>query len=288
MEKKGVVFNIQKYSVNDGSGVRTVVFLKGCPLSCAWCSNPESQRMERQLLHTPEKCIGCGKCSDVCPNGFKACSACGACADVCYAGAREISGTEMTVSEVLAEVEKDRVFYKNSGGGVTLSGGEALMQWEFAAALAEGLKKKHLNVAIETTGFAPYEKARAVLKHCDTVLYDLKHMDDGQHRKFTGVSNKLILENARRFAADGTNLIYRVPLLGGINDDAQNIRAVIDFALETGVPEVHLLPYHELGIAKYTKIGREYDCGAHTPTDADVERIKNSMAEHGLRVKVGG
>lgn len=289
MKDKGVVFNIQKYSVNDGSGVRTVVFLKGCPLACAWCSNPESQRMESQLLFTPDKCIQCGNCAKVCPNDPEDCTACGKCAEVCYAEAKELSGKEMTVGEVLAEVEKDRIFYKNSGGGVTLSGGEALMQWEFAAALAEALKTKlFLNVAIETTGFQQYDKAYAVLKNCDTVLYDLKHMDDERHKKFTGVSNKLILENARRLADAGVHLIYRIPLLGGINDDGENIDAVIKFALETGVKEVHLLPYHEFGRAKYAKIGKEYDCDAHTPDDAEVEAIKNKMTEKGLNVRIGG
>ncbi|MEA4853708.1 MAG: glycyl-radical enzyme activating protein [Christensenella sp.] len=292
MKEKGVIFNIQKYSVNDGGGIRTIIFLKGCPLRCVWCSNPESQIIAPQVLFTATKCIGCGKCAVVCPNNALnnpvVCTGCGKCVDVCYAGAREIYGKEMTVQQVLAEIEKDRVFYRNSGGGVTLSGGEALMQWEFASALASAVKKRYLNLAIETTGYAPFERAYEVLKFCDTILYDLKHMDSAIHQKYTGVSNALILDNARKLSELGKKVIYRIPLIGGINNDEINIRSVIDFAKETHVSTIHLLPYHEFGRAKYEKIGKRYACEAYTPSDEQVQNIKEMMQKERLNVKIGG
>ena len=292
MAEKGIIFNIQKYSVNDGEGVRTIVFFKGCPLRCQWCSNPESQKMACQVLATAGKCVGCGKCFAVCTAGGVTdpakCTCCGKCVDVCNAAAREVSGREMSVQEIIDEIEKDRMFYKNSGGGVTLSGGEALMQWRFAASLAEAVKKRFLNLAIETTGYAPFEQAYAVIRFCDTVLYDLKHMDSARHKFYTGVPNKLVLENARRLAALHANIIYRIPLIGGVNDDEANIDAVIDFAKQTNVMDIDLLPYHEFGVAKYQKLGMEYCCNAYTPRDEDIEKIKKKMEAEGINVKIGG
>lgn len=292
MAEKGIIFNIQKYSVNDGDGLRTIVFLKGCPLRCVWCSNPESQKLSCQVLATAAKCVQCGKCLAVCKTGGVSdpskCTCCGKCVEVCDAAAREVSGREMSVQEVVDEIEKDRAFYERSGGGVTLSGGEALMQWRFAAQLAEAIKKRYLNLAIETTGYALFEEAYPVLRFCDTILYDLKHMDSRQHKRYTGVSNELILENARKLAALNKHIIYRIPLIGGVNDDTENIDAVIDFAKQTNISEIDILPYHEFGVAKYQKLGLKYSCDAYTPKEEDVAKIRKKMEAEGISVRIGG
>lgn len=292
MAEKGMVFNIQKYSMNDGEGLRTIVFLKGCPLRCSWCSNPESQRRSRQVLATATKCIQCGKCLAVCETGGIAdpskCLCCEKCTEACDAAAREVSGREMTVQEVLDEIEKDRAFYERSGGGVTLSGGEVLMQWRFATELAKAIKKRFLNLAIETTGYAPFEEAYSVIQFCDTVLYDLKHMDSKLHKQYTGVPNELILENARKLAGLNKHIIYRIPLIGGVNDDEKNIDIIIDFAKQTKVNEIDILPYHEFGVAKYQKLGLNYSCDAYTPKDEDVEKIRKKIEAEEINVRIGG
>jgi pyruvate formate lyase activating enzyme len=194
----------------------------------------------------------------------------------------------MTVSEVLEEVEKDRMFYDSSGGGVTLSGGEVLAQWRFALELLRELGRRDLHTAVETSGCGPWEHVGPVAEACDLVLYDLKHMDDAEHRRHTGVSNTLILENARRLAQTNVRLVFRIPLIGGINTDRENIEASAAFALETGVREVHLLPFHRLGESKYARLHREYQCEGYTPEDRTIEGIRKQLESHGLRVKVGG
>lgn len=292
----GVVFNIQRYSLHDGPGIRTVVFLKGCPLHCAWCCNPESIDGEPHLTFNPDKCLGDGRCVQACPTGARTgegldpsrCTLCGRCADACPSEALEILGRTMSIPEILEEVEKDRTFYESSGGGVTLSGGEVLAQWRFGVKLLLELRDRHLHTAVETTGYGPWERVRAVAEACDLVLYDLKHMDEEEHRRHTGVSNRLILENARRLAGLGCGLIIRIPLIGGINTDDKNIRETASFAAELGVDEIHLLPYHRLGESKYRKLGREYDCEAYTPDERTVQELQRLLETRGFEVKIGG
>lgn len=293
--EKGIVFNIQRYSLHDGPGIRTIVFLKGCPLGCLWCSNPESQKLTRQIVFKPESCVGCGCCFNVCPTGarndknFTGCKHCGKCISICPTGALEIIGTEMSVQDVLDEVEKDRAFYNNSKGGVTLSGGEPLVQHEFAAALVEAIKKMNLHVAIETTGFAPWEHAKKVLSGADLILYDLKQMDSEKHKIYTGVLNELILENARRIAkTKSENMIFRVPFIGSVNSDRENITAVARFASELGVKEVHLLPYHRYGEGKYKKLGLEYTFEAYTPDSPVIDEALNLLRSYEIDAKNGG
>ncbi len=295
-ELRGRVFNIQRYSLHDGPGIRTVVFLKGCPLHCAWCCNPESIEGKPHITFNPDKCIGDGRCIEVCPTGARdakgyhveICNFCGKCVEVCPTGALELLGRDMSIGEIIEEVEKDRLFYESSGGGVTLSGGEVLAQREFTLQLLKKLRSRMLHTAIETSGFAPWEHVEEIASGCDLVLYDLKHMDSDAHRKYTGVPNERILENAKHLAKIKRELIFRVPLVGGVNTDMRNIRAFAQFVVQTGVEEVHLLPYHRLGESKYVKLGREYDCAGFTPEKEAVDEIRAVFESHNLRVMIGG
>ena len=208
--------------------------------------------------------------------------------EVCPTGALELLGREMSVGEIVEEVEKDRLFYESSGGGATLSGGEVLAQRKFAVQLLKEFRTRLLHTAIETTGFAPWKHVKEIAGQCDLVLYDLKHMDTDVHRKFTGVPNELILENAMHLAKVKKELIFRVPLIGGVNTDMKNIMSLAQFVVETGVKEVHLLPYHRLGESKYARLGREYNCDGFTPEKEEVDEIKAALKSHGLEVMVGG
>ena len=295
-ELEGTVFNIQRYSLNDGPGIRTVIFFKGCHLRCPWCCNPESIDPAHHLSFSRQKCIGCGRCVEVCPTGARTaddveretCTLCGTCVEACPSGALELIGRRMSVSQVLLEVEKDRQFYETSGGGVTLSGGEVLLQRQFAAALLRALKGRYLHTAVETTGHAKWEHFEELVDACDLVLLDLKHMDPETHRKYTGVSNERILENALRLAKKGRPMVFRVPLIGGVNADRGNIEATARFALKAGVREVHLLPYHRFGESKYAKLGKEYSFTALTPAGEEVRELKGILESHGISVKIGG
>jgi pyruvate formate lyase activating enzyme len=293
---KGRVFNIQRYSLHDGPGIRTVVFLKGCPLSCVWCCNPESIEPSPHITFNRDKCLGDGRCIEVCPTGARnsegyhpeRCNFCGRCVDICPTGALELIGREMTVTELLREVEKDRLFYESSGGGVTLSGGEVLAQKRFAVGFLTELKRHMLHTAIETTGFAPWESLLEVARACDLVLYDLKHMDPELHRSYTGVTNERILENAEKLAKIKNELIFRVPLIEGVNIEESNIRSLAEFIVRTRVMDVHLLPYHRLGESKYSKLGRAYACEGATPDQEAVNSVRRILESYGLVVQVGG
>ncbi|MDL2252470.1 glycyl-radical enzyme activating protein [Ruminococcaceae bacterium OttesenSCG-928-I18] len=292
----GLVFDIQRYSVNDGHGIRTNIFLQGCPLRCLWCANPESQPLGPVLMVTASKCIGCGGCAKVCssgaqqkrPVGRALCTACRRCEKFCPTGALRFSSREMSAEEVLAEAEKDRPFYEESGGGITLSGGEPLAQWEFAAEVLAGAQQRGIHTAIETTGLAPFAHLQPVLAHTDLVLYDIKHMDSEKHRQFTGVPNERILENARRLPETGAEFILRVPLIVGVNCDEENLRQTAAFAAEIGAKELHLLPYHRMGEPKYEKIGLSYAFDGATPDGDALRRAGEIMEEKGIRVHIGG
>ena len=294
---KGNVFNIQKYSVNDGDGIRTLVFFQGCPLKCQWCSNPESLAVKPPVLFTGNKCIACMMCLEKCSTGAlnnigsidrKKCTACGNCAAECPSEALELKCRQYTIKELLDEIEKDRMFYFVSGGGVTFSGGEPYVQWEFLKELSDALKKKGLHLAVETTGYAKWENIEYSSSNIDLFLYDIKSINDEIHKKYTGVSNKLIIENLKKLGELGKRIIVRVPLLGGINDDKENIRKTVELAKEVGAEAVHLLPYHELGSVKYGKIDREYMCDAETPSDEWIEELKSFVEEMGIPCLVRG
>ncbi|MDL2236947.1 glycyl-radical enzyme activating protein [Christensenellaceae bacterium OttesenSCG-928-K19] len=294
--EKGKIFDIQRYSTHDGPGIRTVVFLKGCPLRCAWCSNPESQKPGMTIMFQPSRCIGCKKCEQACPNGIKlgeqgvaeGCTLCGDCARACPSGALEIKGEEKTIAEIMDEVDRDASFYNSSGGGVTISGGEPLMQADFAVALADEVKRSGYHLAIETTGFAPWENARQVFEKIDLILYDVKHMDDAMHKEYTGVSNSLILENLEKAAKEGFHIIVRVPLIKGFNATDENMGALADKMKELGLREIDLLPYHTFGESKYKQMRREYTFKGEKPPQEDLDRFVAMFKEKGITASIGG
>lgn len=298
--KKGLIFNIQRFSVHDGPGIRTTVFMKGCPLSCYWCANPESQDFGPQLMTRNIKCTGCGACAPLCPQGaihmhatggrkidWDQCRQCLQCVDACIFGALQRCGEEMTVQTVLDEVLSDRLFYKNSGGGVTVSGGEPLLQSDFVAELLRCCKQEGLHTAIDTTGYVAWQHIQAVLPLVDLMLWDVKHLDPREHQRTTGVGNRLILENLER-AAKFTTIWLRIPLIAGFNDNEAHISGVIDLARRVGAEKISLLPYHEGGRTKNEQVGRTYPSfTGQTPTDEKIEAIKTKMASAGLKVGVG-
>ena len=273
-ELKGTVFNIQRFSVNDGPGIRTTVFLKGCMLRCLWCHNPESHSPRPQLMLYADRCIGCGKCIAACSAGLhnfgadgvhqierENCAGCGRCAAECV-GALEIAGREMSVEEILTEVQKDSAFYAHSGGGMTVSGGEPLMQPEFTTALFREAKQRGLHTCIETCGFAPTETVLALAPYVDLFLWDVKETDSARHKEFTGVPNERILANLRALNAAGAKIVLRCPIIPGYNDREEHLRAVGALAEElTGVIRVDVEPYHPLGKSKAASLGTSYALG---------------------------
>lgn len=290
MEDTTLVFNIQKYSVHDGPGIRTVVFLKGCPLRCRWCSNPESQSTHRSIFFKSMLCIGCGTCTRICPSGIApggqgtdpACTNCGKCAGVCPSGALEAMGNALQVREVLSDIEKDEIYYRKSGGGVTISGGEPLLHPDYVIELAREVKAMGYTVAMETTGFASADVVRRVFPELDLILFDVKNMDDKLHREFTGVSNRQILENLSWAASEGLNVIVRVPLLGGFNATEENIRKLADFMVERRLQKVNILPYHTMGEYKYKHLRMEYDPGVYRPEKTEIDHLVKILKDRGI------
>lgn len=302
-EFSGWVFNIQRFSVHDGPGIRTTVFLKGCPLRCLWCCNPESQRREPQIVFHRERCIHCDVCLIVCPQLAlevdteenrrwvqERCDLCGQCVDECFAGALEQIGRLVTVGEVLAEVEADRRFYEQSGGGVTLSGGEPLAQPEFSQGLLQACHRQGIHTAIETSGHGPWDAWSELLPHLDLILYDLKETDPERHEELTGVSNRLILENLRRLARTDKKLIVRRPVIPGYNDSPESIHAMAGLVRSLGtIEEVNLLPYHRFGRTKYDLLGREYAMDDQPSLEeGELVQLEEIVRSYGLRTKIGG
>lgn len=299
---EGVVFNIQRYSTQDGPGIRTVVFLKGCPLRCAWCSNPESQEARPQLLYFRSNCRLCRRCVTVCPaqaltgeaDGIvldrERCRACGRCASQCVSGGLRFTGYYTTVEEVMAEVAQDLAFYRESGGGLTLSGGEPTRQPEFACELLKWAHRRlGVDTVIETCGLQETEAFLAVLEHTDLVYFDLKHMRDDMHRRFTGAGNALILHNAQVALGSGKKVVFHLPIIPGWNDDEANILATARFIRENGGSELELLPYHALGAAKHRALGRTYELEAVKPPSAErMRELADLAAGAGINVSVGG
>ena len=302
-EVKGLVFDIKKFAVHDGPGIRTTVFLKGCPLHCWWCHNPESIKREKELVLFENKCIGCGECFKVCPNQAhevlpdgnrvyhkEKCVLCGKCVDICYAEALVMEGKEMTVEEVMVELRKDIPFYENSDGGITLSGGEPLFQHEFALATLKQCKAEGLHTAIDTSGQISWRVYEQVLPYVDLVLYDFKHIDPVAHKKYTGASNELIMDNLVKMSECGVPIEIRMPIIPGVNDAKKDIvDAAIFLSTLKNITWVELLPYHRLGESKYNRLGEEYKLeGLQPPPKEQMNEIAEWIRSFDLEVHVGG
>lgn len=298
-ETTGVIFNTQKFSIHDGAGIRTLIFMKGCPLRCIWCSNPESQKRETELMFVRSKCTGCGKCATLCSQGAtdpetldidrSRCVKCGLCASRCYANAKKLTGREVTVREMMELIEKDRIFYTNSGGGVTVGGGEPVMQYEFVETLLSACRASNVHTAIETCGYGEWEKIKGIFDNTDQVFFDLKAMDPQLHRKLTGVDNEKILANAKNIAAAGNKITFRIPLVPGCNDSSENIRRTGEFVSSLsragGDVSVEILPYHDLGKDKYRWLDMEYELsGTEKPDTLHVEDCKDILSRLGCTV----
>jgi len=299
--KKATVFNIQRFCVHDGPGIRTTVFFKGCPLRCLWCHNPESQSFHQEILYHPEKCTLCGQCRQRCPQDavhitggtciqdHTKCVLCETCVNYCLHNAREIAGREYTVNQLVTEIEKDRPFYEQSHGGVTLSGGEAMCQIEFVEELVKSCKNRGIQVAVDTCGYVPFTSFERILSDVDLFLYDIKIMDPVLHERYTGIDNRLILDNLKNLAGKGANIFLRLPLIDGINTGDDNIMGIIDFTRGMKIEQVNLLPYHDIGRAKYMRLNRQYPGAALArPSDERLQEIKGLFESHRFKVKIGG
>jgi len=298
----GLVFNIQKYSLHDGPGIRTTVFLKGCPLECAWCHNPEGISPQDEMLVMEGRCIECGECRGACPQaeevgGGKAlpaeiehCDRCGACLEACPTGGRRLIGQEIPVTQLMETIEEDRVFYEDSGGGVTFSGGEPLYQFEFLKELLRACRIRHLHTVVDTCGFAREADLVALAPLTGLFLYDLKMMDDAKHQQYTGVSNVRILSNLQALGAAHERIWIRVPVIPGVNDSEREIKDLAHFVASVpGVRQVNLLPYHRTGLPKACRLGRASPLAEVQPPSAEsLSRAADIFSSFGLTTKIGG
>lgn len=298
----GVIFNIQRNCIHDGPGIRTNIFMKGCPLRCKWCCNPESQSVKPEIAYFKFRCVGCKKCVESCPEGAifvneqgeislkqQKCTHCGACVSCCPKGAWKLYGTTVSAQEVLEEALRDEPFYRKSGGGITFTGGEPLMQPEFLGELIEGAKKRGVHIAIETSAYASWSQAGELLRQMDFVMVDIKHMNSNTHRALTGVDNQIILDNIEHIAQTGVPMTCRIPLIPGINDSPENLRETACFIRSIGGDSVVLLPFHQYGAIKYDYLDRNYALTElKAASDSHVEAAKAILLKTLSRVSVGG
>ena len=299
----GLISNIQRFSVHDGYGIRTIVFLAGCTLKCKWCQNPETISGKPELMFNRNNCIGCGQCVEHCPHNALSvdvethqlvidrdrCVSCFACVDHCYHDALNASLTEMSVDEVFNEVMKDEVFYRNSGGGLTLSGGEPLYQLDFSVELARRIKEAGYHTALETAANVPYSSIQKILPYIDLFLYDIKAFSSDVHKSWMSVGNERIMENFGKIADEGKEVIVRVPLIPRVND-GEEFRHIVDYVARFDtVKELHILPYHTLGESKYTQLEMQNHMLEHPEdNDDEVEACRVYAESRGLKVNVGG
>lgn len=305
IERTALIFNIQKYNMYDGPGVRTLVFFKGCPLRCQWCSNPEGQSRQFQIMLKREQCVSCGACVEVCPAGLhslaaggrhlvdrsKECVGCGRCVEACPSNALALSGERRTISELMTVIEEDRPFYETSGGGLTVGGGEVLMQPEALINLLETCHQHQINTAIETCGYARAEVLANVAEHVDLFLYDVKHMDPERHKQLTGVHNGMILSNLRWLLENRHNVKVRMPLLRGVNDGEREIAMLVEFLRPykdlRNFKGIDLLPYHKLGVHKYSQLDMTYPVeGDPSLSAGDLDRLERYIRQYDFPVAV--
>ncbi len=297
-----LIFDIKRYAINDGPGIRITIFLKGCPLSCKWCHNPESQSLGVQKFYTASKCIGSQDCIEVCPNDalsltkngiitdYELCKLCGKCADACPTKAIEMSGRIYDVDELINIIEKERIHIDQSGGGVTFSGGEPLMHSNFLIEILDACGKKNLHRTVDTSGFADTEIILKVAKRTDLFLYDLKIMDSDKHKKWTGVGNQLILRNLKFLAETGANINIRIPLIKNVNSNVEELTEMAKFVSELpGKQMVNLLPYHNIAANKYYKLGQNYiELEMAEPSEKDQNRAIKIFEQFGIEVEIEG
>ena len=314
MSTSGIVFDVQRFSIHDGPGIRSTVFLKGCAFRCFWCHNPEGLRQGTEIRFFPNRCAGCGRCITVCPEGAhtlqgdkhvfrrEICRACGRCAETCYAGALELCGRRMTAEQVTVEVLRDRVFYENSGGGVTLSGGEPLLQRGFAREILERCKAEEIHTALQTAGCCGWDELAELLSVTDLIMIDIKHVDDEKHQAAVGVSNRQVLSNARRLMQADKAVVFRVPLIPTVNDTPEEIKNIAVFVSElvrlrrrahpdrrshTHAPWLELLPFHRLAAEKYRSLGLDYRAGGLEPPSREkIAQLAETAAAEGIAVRV--
>jgi pyruvate formate lyase activating enzyme len=299
----GLIYNLQRFAIHDGPGIRTLVYMKGCPIRCLWCSSPQTQKSAFELLHIENLCQQCGRCAEICPVDAitlsaevgvvidrKRCTLCKDCVEACLNRAYEFAGRFMSVEELLEEVKKDSPFYRRSNGGVTVGGGEPTMQHEFVAEFLKRCRQSYIHTAMEKCGYAKWEHLEKILAHLDLVYFDIKHMDPRVHKELTGVANERILENTRR-AAVLLPVIVRITTVPGYNDSRENITATARFAAELGekLQRVELLPYHLFGTQTYGRLGRAYQLqGVEPPSDDHMKRLKMIVESCGVKVQIGG
>lgn len=300
---KGIIFDVKRYAIHDGPGIRTTVFLKGCPLQCQWCQNPEGIESGPEIFVRQKRCAeDCDACVSACSQRAiskdgnsieidrEKCDFCGKCEDACVYEALEIVGREVTVAEALVEMERDRVFFDESGGGITFSGGEPLMQFDFFEALLAEIKKRNIHVTLDTSGYVPFKDLERVSDKVDLFLYDLKIMDDEKHKEYTGVSNRIILENLRKLAEKGKPVAVRIPLISGVNDDDQSIQLLTEYLRSLkNIKYISLLPYHRGGCEKYKNLRKQDPLKEFQPPSGKrIEEIRKILIESGFSVKTGG
>lgn len=299
--ERAIITNIQKYSVHDGKGIRSTIFFKGCPLKCLWCHNPETQSFEKEITYNSNKCLKCYKCKEVCPRNsitikdeyiftdMKTCSLCEKCMDFCINSAREIVGREYTTKELITEIEKDKVFYEESGGGVTLSGGEAMLYIDFIEEFVTLCYERGISVIVDTCGYVPYDNFIRIKDKIQMFLYDLKIINQEKHIKYTGKDNSLILENLGKLSKDGAKINLRLPLIEGINTDDENIKATISIAKELNIDRINLLPYHDIGKGKYAMLNMIYhEELMKVPSEDILSKIKTEFEKNNFNVEIGG
>lgn len=301
--KQPLIFDIKRYAINDGPGIRITIFLKGCPLSCKWCHNPESQSAATQKLYTEKNCIGAQECITICPENaleltphgivtdYNTCTLCGKCADVCPTKAIEMSGKMYGVDELVEIIEKERIHIDHSGGGVTFSGGEPLMHSEFLLKMLKACGEKGLHRTVDTSGFSDTNTLLEVAKYTELFLYDVKHMDSEVHKKWTGVGNKLIHENLKILAETGAEINIRIPFIQNVNADEKSVIEIARFVseLQGKKPLVNILPYHNIAANKYNKLGSEYkEFNMAEPSEEEQNNAVSIFEKFGLEVEIGG